>query len=63
MKTNELGFAAFLILQGCILREYKEHYFHFESGERSENEWRVEWIKSDMAKFDKLLLDLKRFKN
>lgn len=62
MRVSELGFAAFLILKGYELKEYKDGSFYFET-ERDIDSLRVEWINSDFAKFDKLLLDLKRFKN
>lgn len=62
MKINELGFAAFLIVKGIKLVSHKDGYFHFET-EESEESLRVEWVNSDFAKFDKVILDLKRFKN
>jgi len=61
MKVRELGFAAFLMLKGCQLKEYKDGFFYFEA-ERDISELRVEWVNSDFAKFDKILLDLKNFK-
>lgn len=62
IKTSELGFAAYLILQGIELESYKNGFFHFKT-EKKESELRVGWVNSNFAKFDKILLDLKRFKN
>ncbi len=62
MKINELGFAAFLIVKGYKLKSHESGNFHFET-EESEESLRVEWVNSDFAKFDKVILDLKRFKN
>lgn len=62
MRVSELGFAAFLILKGYELKKYKDNFFYFEV-ERELEEMRVEWVNSDFAKFDKIILDLKRFKN
>jgi len=56
MKVNELGFAAFLMLKGCKLKQYKDGFFHFDA-ERDLSELRIEWVNSDFAKFDKILLD------
>lgn len=61
MKIKELGFAAFLMLKGCKLKEYVESEWVFES-EKQESVWRIEWINSDFSKFDKILLDLKNFR-
>lgn len=61
MRVSELGFAAFLILKGYDLKEYKEGSFYFDT-ESELSKLRVEWVNSDFAKFDKILLDLKRFK-
>ena len=61
MRVSELGFTAFLILRGYELKKYKDNSFYFEV-EREVDELRIEWVNSDFAKFDKLLLDLKRFK-
>jgi hypothetical protein len=62
MRVSELGFAAFLMLKKEYkLKEYKEGFFYFEE-ESDINELRVEWVNSDFAKFDKILLDLKNFR-
>jgi len=61
VSTNELGFAAFLMLKGYKMIRFAENKWWFESDE-SINELRVRWINSEFSKFDKILLDLKRFK-
>lgn len=61
LYVSELGFAAFLILKGHKLVGYSNSKFIFET-EQSDSELRIEWVNSDFAKFDKVILDLKQFR-
>jgi hypothetical protein len=63
LRTSELGFAAFMILRGGKLTGYSGREFTIAFNTKvSESEMRVEWINSDCAKFDKIVLDLKNFR-
>lgn len=61
IHIKELGFAAFLKLNGLKLVSFDRECWVFES-EKEENELRIEWVNSEFSKFDKILLDLKNFK-
>jgi hypothetical protein len=62
IRVSELGFVAFLMLKKEYkLEEYREGFFYFKE-DSDISELRVEWVNSDFAKFDKILLDLKHFK-
>jgi len=61
IKTNELGFAGFLMIQKLQFVGFNNNEWVFES-EKSLQEWRADWINSDFMKFDKFIQELKKYK-
>jgi len=62
--TNDLSFAAYMLLRGCALvsarklgRSYK---FVVDLKDEDENRIKVEWVNSECSKFDSKVRDLKK---
>lgn len=60
IRVRQLGLAAYIKVSGGKFIGYREKHFVFES-EKSEEEWRVEYMNSSESKFDKCVMDLRDF--
>lgn len=62
--TNDLSFAAYLMVRGCALMSAKcrgkTYSFTVDLGERGEHNMKVEYVNSESAKFDAAVRDLKK---
>jgi hypothetical protein len=62
--TNDLSFAAYLMMRGCPLLMAKKlgktFRFTLDLGEKQQNPMKIEYINSESAKFDASVRDLKK---
>ncbi len=62
MKTSDLGLAAFIKIRDGNLKKCEGKDFIFDT-DKSEDEWRVEYLNSECYRHDSELLSLKKFRN
>lgn len=62
--TGDLSFAAYLLMQGCVLLKAqhtgKTNKFYLDVGNRNIEQVKIQFINSESSKFDAAVRDLKR---